>query len=494
MSINSEATEHTPLISSDNPESDESGSKSDKIQLFSCISVALSMMTGVGIFIFPNMVLQHVESGGASLVVWAIAGVVALLAGLCYSELSIALPGSGGELVYIQKVFGKAPANLFLLTSAFVKYPAITIIMTRTSFTYLMRCFTDFSFEVPPYQFVLSLAGIVIVVITCLMACYSTRLCTLTINALNLCKLAGILLILSFAVYVAITAPDKHEITERFSFKNTATNIPTILLSLFGAVASYEGWNCLNLVAGEVHNPQRTMPLAITIATCAAIVFYISCNVAYLTVLPLDVMKESTAVALDLGRLALGQTGQILLSVCVVASCLATVLGLVLCNSRLLQRAALDGQVPEFIKFTLIRTSTPIISILLHGFISSIFALITSLDALTTIVIIVSWLFYMLCFTAQLVLRFRDRLKPSFRVPTLIPMVLILFSLVLMVSPALSSVGKYRSFFTVTVILLAILTPISIISTLPSLRTSGNKLVQTSERLTRFIESSGSFS
>ena len=50
------------------------------------------MMTGVGIFIFPNMVLQHVESGGASLLVWAGAGVVALLAGLCYSELSIALP------------------------------------------------------------------------------------------------------------------------------------------------------------------------------------------------------------------------------------------------------------------------------------------------------------------------------------------------------------------------------------------------------------------
>ena len=52
------------------------------------------MMTGVGIFIFPNMVLQHVESGGASLLVWAGAGVVALLAGLCYSELSIALPVS----------------------------------------------------------------------------------------------------------------------------------------------------------------------------------------------------------------------------------------------------------------------------------------------------------------------------------------------------------------------------------------------------------------
>ena len=52
------------------------------------------MMTGVGIFIFPNLVLQDVQSGGASLIVWAGAGVVALLAGLCYSELSIALPVS----------------------------------------------------------------------------------------------------------------------------------------------------------------------------------------------------------------------------------------------------------------------------------------------------------------------------------------------------------------------------------------------------------------
>ena len=52
------------------------------------------MMTGVGIFIFPNMVLQGVESGGGSLIVWSVAGLVALLAGLCYSELALALPVS----------------------------------------------------------------------------------------------------------------------------------------------------------------------------------------------------------------------------------------------------------------------------------------------------------------------------------------------------------------------------------------------------------------
>ncbi|KAL5258082.1 hypothetical protein ACHWQZ_G012886 [Mnemiopsis leidyi] len=496
MSETSEVGEGTPLLAPHNSEVErEAGTpKTDQIRLFSCISVALSMMTGVGIFIFPNLVLQDVQSGGASLLIWTSAGFIALLAGLCYSELSTALPGSGGELVYIQNVFGRAPANLFLLTSAFVKYPAITIIMTRTSFTYFLKCFTDFSLESSPYEFVLSLAGVFIVLIACLMACCSTRLCTVAINALNFCKLLGILLILSFAIYVGVTAPDKAEIADRFSLRNTTTHAPTLLISLFGAIASYEGWNSLNLVAGEVDNPHYTMPLAITIATCSAIVFYLSCNVAYLTVLPLDVMKTSTAVALDLGRIALGRCGTVLLSVCVVASCLATVLGLVLCNSRLLQRAARDGQIPEVFKFTLNRTATPLLSVILHGLICSVFAMITSLEALTTIVIIVSWLFYMLCFTAQLVLRFRDKVKPSFKVPVLIPMFLILFSVILMIAPALTSVGKYRSSFTITIILLAILTPISVISTLPSLHRHGSPLSQTSNKLTRYVESSGSFS
>lgn len=121
---------------------------------------------------------------------------------------------------------------------------------------------------------------------------------------------------------------------DRFSLKGTTTSIPAILLSLFGAIASYEGWNSLNLVAAEVHQPHRTLPRAITIATCAAIIFYVLCNMAYLAVLPLEVMKESSAVALELGRIAMGRWGQIILSVCVVASCLATILGLVLCNSR----------------------------------------------------------------------------------------------------------------------------------------------------------------
>ena len=48
--------------------------------------------------------------------------------------------GSGGELVYLERVFGKVPANLYLLTTSFIKYPSVGIILTRSSFSYLMKC------------------------------------------------------------------------------------------------------------------------------------------------------------------------------------------------------------------------------------------------------------------------------------------------------------------------------------------------------------------
>eukprot|EP00116_Pleurobrachia_bachei_P003912 sb/3464174/ len=461
--------EHTPLLEGSGGRRDSGevdGSK--KINLLSCISVALSMMTGVGIFIFPNLVLQGVNSGGASLLVWTGAGGVALLGGLAYAELALTLPGSGGELVYVLEVFGAVPANLFVLTSAFIKYPAITIIMTRSVFTYSAQ-FVDSSISVSsyPYPQLTSVTGIVIIVISCVIAIVSTRVTTSLLNAFNICKLSGIAGILGFAIYVAATDHGAHDLGERFSVANTSHDVPAILVGLFGAIASYEGWNSLNLVAGEVHDPARTMPAAIIMATLLAIILYVLCNVAYLTVLPLDVMKRSSAVALDLGYIAFGRYGELFLTICVVASCLATILAMVLCNSRLIQSAARDGQVPRVLRFTWITRQTPLFAIILHGLVCCIFSLITTLDALVTMTVFVSWLFYAFCFVAVVVLRLRKNAKkPSFYVPLVVPIFLTLFSVLLMICPVTTTIGNYRSSFYITLILLAVLTPLSILCTM----------------------------
>ena len=52
-------------------------------------------------------------------------------------------------------------------------------------------------------------------------------------------------------------APDKGEILERFSFSNTTGDMRDVVVGMFGGIASYEGWNSLNIVAGEIDTPHR---------------------------------------------------------------------------------------------------------------------------------------------------------------------------------------------------------------------------------------------
>lgn len=61
------------------------------------MSLIVGTMIGSGVFASPGAVLLHSGSVGLSLLVWVLAGVIALLGSLCYCELGTCIPESGGE-------------------------------------------------------------------------------------------------------------------------------------------------------------------------------------------------------------------------------------------------------------------------------------------------------------------------------------------------------------------------------------------------------------
>jgi len=449
-----EVSETTSLIVNE-----ESHEKSEgKIGLFSSISMALTMMTGVGVFVYPNMVLKEVQSGGGALVVWGVAGLLSLLAALTYSELALAIPGSGGDFNYLQAGYGPCIANLFLLTAAFVKYPAITVILAKSCVEYFIGMV---GVKDEGYALVhCSIIGVIVVaaVITAL----STKTATWLVNALNSFKLVGLGSIIVIAVIIFTKEPNKGEIIERFNFNNTSGDIRDIVVGMFGAIASYEGWNSLNIVAGEIDTPHRTLPVAISVATLLTCFIYIVCNIAYLVVIPTQVLMESNAVALDFGRIAFGKAGEIFLTSCVVFSAAASVLALSLCNSRLIAQASTQGQLPSMFGLVHKRFNTPIFAVILHAIIAIIFSCIDSISSLTVIVVFISWFFYLLCFIALMLFRFRDKIRTAFKVPVVIPVFMVLVSMVLLISPGTCN-GEYRLSFIGSIIMILCLVPIAVI-------------------------------
>jgi L-type amino acid transporter 9 len=57
--------------------------------------------------------LEHAETGGYAMVLWVLSGMVATMGALCYAEVGILVPKSGGEYPIIYDAYGGIPGFLF---------------------------------------------------------------------------------------------------------------------------------------------------------------------------------------------------------------------------------------------------------------------------------------------------------------------------------------------------------------------------------------------
>jgi APA family basic amino acid/polyamine antiporter len=181
--------------------------------------------------------------------------------------------------------------------------------------------------------------------------------------------------------------------------------------AMLGALWAYDGWNNLTLVAGEVKNPQRNIPLALITGMATVALLYILANLAYFYVLtPTEIasVPASSSVATEVVTpLSSARARSALITAALLASTFGTLHTSVLTGARVPYAMAQDGLFFRSLARLSPRTRVPVGAILVQGVWACILALSGSYDTLTDYVIFGSWIFYGLATASVFIFRRR---------------------------------------------------------------------------------------
>jgi amino acid transporter len=145
------------------------------ISLFSGVALIVSSIIGSGIFASPGPVLKYVDSVGMALIVWVVAGLLALTGALCYAELGTMIPSSGGEHPYLVRAYGSLPAFLFSWTGITVSRPASIAIISVICAEYVGRLIHFSRPGDAVSQALIKVIAIIVIIILTAINCLSTK-------------------------------------------------------------------------------------------------------------------------------------------------------------------------------------------------------------------------------------------------------------------------------------------------------------------------------
>jgi APA family basic amino acid/polyamine antiporter len=390
---------------------------SRRLTLFDSIMIVVTGTIGASIFITPADVLRAVPDPRFALLLWVVAGLITLLAGLACAELGAMFPEAGGQYVFIREAYGSIPAFLYGWVLFTAGSSGALAAMAIAFALFLGQAFPALSAEhvlwsAHPFGVPLSLdRGTLIAVISMLvLTAVNLRSVKLAARLQNATAVAYLVVVVAIVVVGFLAG---HGSWQHFSPSGAgATEAVTPGISLQGAgvamialLWSFDGWEFLSWVGGEIKDPHRNLPLALFTGILLVIVTYLLVNAVFLYALPSPRLMASKAPAdAVMAALFSGNVGRwVALFIALISFGSASVV--TLGGARIYYSMACDGVFFPGMKRIHPRWHTPVTSLLAQCAWVVLLILTARYDQLYTCFVFMMTLTYVLTVGAVFVLR-----------------------------------------------------------------------------------------
>lgn len=335
------------------------------LTLWDATMVVAGSMIGSGIFIVSADIVRNVGSAGWLIAVWAITGVMTIIAAVSYGELSGMFPRAGGQYVYLKEAYN--PLISFLYGWSF-----FAVIQTAT-IAAVGVAFARFSAYIFPWMseenivgdlgiIDVSAAQLSAILLIVFLTYVNTRgikegkIIQTTFTISKLVALFG--LMLCGFLFVSDSFWDANWQTGFNAVQASGPSpesgwteiggvalLGAIAAAMTGSLFSSDAWNNVTFIAGEIKNPQRNIGLSLFFGTLIVTLLYVATNLMYLHVLPLEgiAFPQSDRLAVAAANQIFGNPGMQLIAILIMVSTFGCNNGLILAGARVYYTMGKDG-------------------------------------------------------------------------------------------------------------------------------------------------------
>ena len=373
------------------------------------LSTVVGMVIGGGVFFKPQAV--YTLTGGApglGMLVWVLAGIVTIAAGLTAAEVSAAIPKTGGMMVYIEEIYGKKLGFLTGWMQSVLFFPATIAALAVMFGQQSAGLLGNESLSMP--------IALGIILLISVLNNISSKAGGMIQTVSTVGKLLPLILIMIFGF---IKGEGNNPIVQPMVAEgvNPMSIIGQLLIAVLFA---YDGWINVGALAGEMKNPSKHLPVAIVGGISLVMAVYLIINVAYLRVVPASEMALVSAPATLVASKLFGPVGAKLISIGILISVFGTLNGFILTGGRIPYTMASENRIPFSNIFSKLNNNgVPLNGTWLIVGLSILYSLSGQFNLLTDLAIFVIWIFYTMLFVGVMKLR---KTKPQMERPYKVPL------------------------------------------------------------------------
>lgn len=363
--------------------------QNDQVQLqknlgpFDLILLGVGAIVGTGIFILPGTVAA-MHSGPGIIFSFIIAAIVCILAGMCYSEFSSALPVTGSAYTYSYVVYGELIAWL-VGWALLLEYGLATAAVATGWSGYFLSLLAGFNVHLPvaisgafnpEAGTYINLPAVLIVLVIGFL---------LTLGIKESARFNAMMVFVKVAVILLFIAVGAFYVQPENLMPIAPFGVDGILTGAALVFFAYLGFDAVSSAAEEVRNPQRNMPIGIigSIVLCTAL--YIGVSVVLTGIVPYTELNVTNPVSFAMQIVGQDWVAGVI-SLGAIVGMTTVILVMLYGGTRLLMAFGRDGLLPKVMCEISKKRKTPVKNTWIFTLLIAFCAGIIPLDKLTELV------------------------------------------------------------------------------------------------------------